>query len=76
MDVVGCILGAEMPNLLAMLSRDVKQFVVYKTTCGLPAVGLSVIPSDVCDGQEPVRSTYYGRHTDRTVIRYPMYGWV
>ena len=47
LDVVGCVLGAEMPNLLAMFSRDLKQFVVYKTTCGLPAVCLSVhdIPS-------------------------------
>ena len=25
-----------------MFSRDVNQFVVYKTTCGLPVVGLSV----------------------------------
>ena len=26
-----------------------------------------MVPAEVCDGQDPVRSTYYGRDTDITL---------
>ena len=45
LDVLGCVCGAKMPKLLSSMGRGVKQFVVYKTTCGLPVVGLSVMHS-------------------------------
>ena len=30
-----------------------------------------MVPAEVCDGKDPVRSTFYGRDTDITVTRYP-----